>query len=62
MDETQLEGFISLFGVYYRDDAVEMTEKQKAYEELQKMIRPVPELDYEKELAEYREEKLVSLI
>ena len=51
-----------MFGVYYRDDAVEMTEKQKAYEELQKMIRPVPELDYEKELAEYREEKLVSLI
>lgn len=32
-------------------------EKEKAYEELRRIIRPVPGIDYDKELAEYREGK-----
>ena len=31
--------------------------KMKAFGELEKMIRPVPELDYKKELEEARDEK-----
>ena len=58
LSEDQLEGFISLFGVF--DAAPKVTnisEKEKAYTELCHMIKPLPEIDYDKELAEYREEK-----
>ncbi len=58
MNEEQLIGFISLFKIYNvstpEDDTVE---REKAYNNLRKKIRPIPNLDYDKELAEYREEK-----
>ncbi len=34
-----------------------MTERRKAFEELEKLCRHIPNLDDDKELAEYREEK-----
>lgn len=58
MNEEQLLGFISLFKIYntsIEDD--DMIEREKAYENLRKKIKPIPNLDYDKELAEYREEK-----
>ncbi len=58
MSEEQILGFVSLFRVNQisvsEDD---MTEREKAYESLRKKIRSIPDLDYDRELAEYREEK-----
>ena len=59
LDEEQLKGFIALFGKFFPGmcDAEEKTESETAYAALKEMIHPVPNLDYEKELATYREEK-----
>ena len=38
-------------------DSEGLSEKKQAFERLEKMIRPIPDLDEEKELAEYREER-----
>lgn len=54
LDEEQLKGFIALFGKFY--PGVRDT-KAESYAILKEMIHPVPDLDYEKELATYREEK-----
>lgn len=60
--EKQLEGFLVMFGA----DASEVSEtenekmqrKYTAHEEIKKMRKKVPDdFDYDKELAEYREEK-----
>ena len=60
MNEEQIAGFVSLFGVFDIASTVDRnskSEKEKAYDELRGMIKSVPELDYDKELAEFREEK-----
>ena len=58
MNEEQLVGFISLFKIYNVSvEEDDLMEREKAYEYLQKKIKPIPDLDYDKELAEYREEK-----
>ena len=57
MNDEQLIGFISLFKVYSMSVEDDMIERERAYENLRKKIKPVPGLDYDKELAEYREEK-----
>ena len=59
LSEEQLKGFIALFsGVYpNKDDNDDMAERRAAFERLEKMCRPIPDLDEKKELAEYREEK-----
>jgi len=59
LSEEQLKGFISMFQKYYvvEDDSASKTEKRKAFEELDKMVRPIPGIDYDKELATHREEK-----
>ena len=41
----------------FRKDTDENTEKKQAFERLDKMIRPILDLDEEKELAEYRDER-----
>ena len=58
MNEEQLVGFISLFKVYniFTEDD-DMMERERAYKSLRKKIKPIPDLDYDKELAKYREEK-----
>ena len=58
MNEEQLVGFISLFKVYnisIEDD--DLIERERAYDNLRKKIKPISNLDYDKELAEYRKEK-----
>ena len=41
-----------------RSDVIaERNRKEEAYVSLKKMIRPIPDLDEEKALAEYREER-----
>ena len=58
LSEEQLEGFISLFGIYYKpiDDNNDDV-KKRAYSELKSMILSIPDLDEKKELSEYREER-----
>ena len=41
-------------GLYGDSDLVD---KEKAFERLEQVRRKIPDLDYDKELAEYREEK-----
>ena len=58
LNESELKAFIELFRRAYPpkcDD--DLTEKQKAFKELESLISPIKDLDDEKELAEYREEK-----
>lgn len=58
MNEEQLAGFISLFKVYnISNEDDDLLEREKAYNNLRKKIKPIPNLDYDKELAEFREEK-----
>ena len=55
----ELDRFITYFSIIYpiNTDADGMTEKQRALEEIKSIIRPIPDLDEKKELAEYRKEK-----
>lgn len=57
--EEELERFVAYFGIIYpvSDAKEELTEKQKAFQQLESIIRNIPDLDEKKELAEYREEK-----
>ena len=43
-------------GIYNADTTLK-TEKQKAFDELEKLRKRIPDLDEERELAEWREEK-----
>ena len=55
LNEKQLEGFIRMFGDFFPKSAD--NKKLEAFQKLDDMIEEVPEVDYDKELAEYREEK-----
>ena len=59
LNEEQLKKFISIFEkINIVETALPAkTEKRKAFEELDGMIRSVPSIDYDKELASHREEK-----
>lgn len=57
LSEEQLKEFIAMFRDIYPVKDEELTEKQRALKELNGLIRHIPNLDDEKELAEYREEK-----
>lgn len=58
LNEVQLQGFVSMFGVYFHSgDEDGQMRKKKALDELSKMIHPVNDIDYEKELASYRNER-----
>ncbi len=58
MNEEQLLGFIALFRVQdLSAEPSEQEERNKAYHNLRKMIKPIQNLDYDKELADYREER-----
>jgi len=51
LSEDQLEGFVSLFGVFNATSKnINISEKEKSYTELCQMIKPLPEIDYNKEL------------
>ncbi|MEE5991763.1 MAG: hypothetical protein V3G42_00835 [Oscillospiraceae bacterium] len=55
LDEERLKALILLLGGQIEE--IQQTEKQKAFETLEQLRRPLLHLDYEKELEEYREEK-----
>ena len=55
--QKQLMEFIEMFSEIYPVKNKELTEKQRALKELNGLIRHIPNLDDEKELAEYKEEK-----
>ena len=55
LNENQLEGFIRMFGDFFPKTTDD--KKIEAFQKLDRMIDKVPEIDYDKELAEYREEK-----
>lgn len=56
LDEEQLEGFIAMFGKFFPMKQ-EDNSKRESFEALKGMIKSVPDLDYKKELEEYRNEK-----
>lgn len=58
MDEKQLEGFITMFGVYFPEDKDDDLDKRtRAFNEIDRLTHTIDNLDYDKELAEYREER-----
>ena len=59
LTEEELQGFVALFRRVHppKTDDDDIAERRAIFEELEKMRRPMPDLDEKKELAEYREEK-----
>lgn len=57
--EEELKRFVAYFGVIYpiQKQETELTEKQKAFQELSGLIKHIPDIDEKETLAEYREEK-----
>lgn len=55
LSDKQLEGFITMFGDFFT--VTQDSSKKEAFEDLKTLIRPVPDLDYDKELEQYRNEK-----
>lgn len=53
----------SLKGLYGQTDSTMSNDwdKEKAFESLEKLRKKIPELDYEKELAESREERYANI-
>ena len=61
LTEEQLKGFIAMFKDYFvqtqNNENSEINERREILESIQELFRPMPDLDYEKELELYREEK-----
>lgn len=57
--DSELDRFIAYFGIIYpvSDDKDDAEERRAAFERMKSVCRYIPDLDEEKELAEYREEK-----
>ncbi|MBD5130746.1 MAG: hypothetical protein HDT43_12620 [Ruminococcaceae bacterium] len=57
LSEKQIEGFIAMFSEYL-PSGLKNDRKLAAFRSLEGMIEEIPDIDYDKELAEYREERL----
>jgi len=57
LNEEQLKGFIAMFEKFYPVHENETSEKIMAFEELEKLRRPIQNLDEEDELNKWRMEK-----
>ena len=57
MTEDELEGFIMMFKRTHPPITDDLRERKAIFDSMLKLCKPMPELDYEKELAKYREEK-----
>ncbi|MBR1862639.1 MAG: hypothetical protein IJ806_00945 [Ruminococcus sp.] len=55
MSEAQMKAWLMILGA--KSEEVSKNNGIAAFNRLKEMIRPVPELDYDKELEEWREEK-----
>ena len=56
LSEEQLNGFIAMFRAFINTSS-EHPDKMSTYRSLTGMLHPIPDLDYEKELEEYRKER-----
>ncbi len=56
LSEKQIEGFIAMFSEYLPENPVN-DRKIAAFRSLESMIEETSEIDYDKELEEYREER-----
>ena len=54
LSEKQLQGFIALFSDMYPVDDDDAQKRERAFENLQKLRRNIPDIDEKKELDEYR--------
>ena len=54
LSEKQLQGFIALFSDLYPVDDDDAQKRERAFENLQKLRRNIPDIDEKKELDEYR--------
>ena len=57
LSEEQIKGFIAMFGGFYSVPNENKDEKAKAFEELERLHRPIPNLDENKEISDWRTEK-----
>lgn len=57
LTEEELEGFVALFRNLHPPKKNDNTERMAAFERMKTMCREIPNLNDEKELAEYREKK-----
>lgn len=57
LNEDQLKGFIAMFERFYPVQETKANEKVMAFEELEKLRRPISNLDEEDELDKWRMEK-----
>ncbi|MBR1628691.1 MAG: hypothetical protein IJ679_05405 [Lachnospiraceae bacterium] len=59
MNENQLEGFVAMFELFFPEVDLDggLEEREKAFDEIERITHPILDLDYDKELAEAREEK-----
>ena len=57
LDDEQLVGFVSLFGMVLNDIDEEQSKRDAAFEKLQRLRKKVTYIDEKKALEEYREEK-----
>lgn len=56
LSDNQLKGFIAMFSDFY-SVSNEKDEKVSAFEELEKLHRPISDINEDKELSEWRTEK-----
>ncbi len=57
LTEEQLKGFIALFSGIYSAENDDISERKAAFERMKSVCRYIPDLDEEKELEEYRNER-----
>lgn len=57
LTEEELEGFIALFSRIHPPVDSDMKKRREAFERLETMRRPIPDIDEKAELAAYREER-----
>lgn len=55
MSEAQMQAWLMILGA--KSEEKNVNNRTMAFNRLKELIRPVPELDYDKELEEWREEK-----
>ena len=57
LSEEQIKGFIAMFGEFYSVPNENKDEKAEAFAELERLRRPIPNLNENKELSNWRTEK-----
>lgn len=57
LTEEELQGFVLIFSKLHPNTNEDMERRKAAYERIMELRKPMPDLDYDKELASYREEK-----